>query len=79
MTDFESNLNIKHISSTLLTVAGNRGMLLKNVLEVADREIDGSPNCEFQWISTFKFVTPIYQHIILYSVGTLPSPKALRC
>ena len=44
MIDFETQLGIKHVSSTLTAIAVSRRMLVKHLLNVAERDIDGDAN-----------------------------------
>ncbi|KAI0033182.1 Rho GTPase activation protein, partial [Vararia minispora EC-137] len=44
MDDLESKLKIKHLSGALSAIAISRDKLLRHILEVADREIDGTLN-----------------------------------
>ena len=44
MVDFETQLGIKQVSSTLTAIAVARNMLLGHLLSVAERDIDGSSN-----------------------------------
>jgi hypothetical protein len=46
MSDFDSKLKIKHLAGSLSAIAVARDKLVDHILEVADREIDGTPNCK---------------------------------
>jgi hypothetical protein len=46
MTDFESKLRLKTISTQLLSLAVAKNVLIQQVFELADREVDGTPSCK---------------------------------
>ena len=52
VSDLDSKLEIKNISDHVISIAKARNILMKDILELADREVDGTPQCTF-------YVTPL--------------------
>lgn len=46
ISELESKLNIRSISSDLVAVSLAKESLLDNIMELADREVDGSERCK---------------------------------
>ncbi|KAI0073136.1 Rho GTPase activation protein [Panus rudis PR-1116 ss-1] len=44
LQDFEARLHLKSLSEPIMAVALSRNVLLDNILELADREVDGTPS-----------------------------------
>ena len=45
ISELESKLNIRNISSDLVAVSLAQDSLLGNIMELADREVDGTERC----------------------------------
>ena len=46
ISELESKLNIRNISSDLVAVSLAQDSLLGNIMELADREVDGTERCK---------------------------------
>lgn len=46
MSDFERRLQLRTISSQLMSVAIAKNVLVEHVKEYVDREVDGTPSCQ---------------------------------
>ena len=51
MVDLDTKFKIRQASSQLISIAVAKDILLLHVIGMADREVDGTPNCE----STISF------------------------
>lgn len=47
MRDIELELKMKHLSIELVSIAVAKDILSQSVSELADREVDGTPSCEY--------------------------------
>jgi hypothetical protein len=47
MGDLESKMQLKTISTQLMSIAVAKNTLIEQIFAIADREVDGSPHCRF--------------------------------
>ena len=45
VTELDTKLDIKNVSDHIIAIAKAKNTLMKNVMELADREVDGTPQC----------------------------------
>jgi hypothetical protein len=58
MIDLGSKFKVEQLSGQLISIAIAKNILLSNVFEMADREVDGTPSCEYT--SSFENHAVIY-------------------
>jgi hypothetical protein len=46
MGDLENKLQLKTISTQLMSIAMAKNTLIEQIFAIADREVDGSPHCK---------------------------------
>lgn len=46
MTDLESKLKLRNVSNHIISIAIAKNVLVDNIMELADREVDGTLTCE---------------------------------
>ena len=45
ISDLDTKLEVKNVSEHVIAVAKAKNCLVKNIMELADREVDGTPQC----------------------------------
>ena len=46
MRDLETRLKTKNVNQNIMSIAIAKNVLLENIMELADREVDGTQTCE---------------------------------
>ena len=46
MRDLETRLKMKNVNQNIMSIAIAKNVLLENIMELADREVDGTQTCE---------------------------------
>jgi hypothetical protein len=46
MSDFERRMQLKTISTQLMSIAVAENSLIEQIFVIADREVDGTPHCK---------------------------------
>lgn len=46
MGDLENRMQLKTISTQLMSIAVAKDSLIEQIFEIADREVDGTPHCK---------------------------------
>ena len=46
MRELETRLKMKNVNHNIMSVAIAKNVLLENIIELADREVDGTLTCE---------------------------------
>ncbi len=75
MVDLECKFKTKQVSGQLVSIAVAKNNLLVNVFEMADREVDQTPSCEFVTSSIEEPGFYGKKRTIHYFAETLSSPK----
>ena len=52
MRELESRLKMKNVNQNIMSIAIAKNALLDNIMELADREVDGTLTCEFPSVLT---------------------------
>lgn len=46
MRELETRLKMKNVNNNIMSIAIAKNVLLENIMELADREVDGTLSCE---------------------------------
>ena len=46
MRDLETRLKTKNVNQNIMSIAIAKNVLLENIMELADRDVDGTQTCE---------------------------------
>jgi hypothetical protein len=58
MGDLENKMQLKTISTQLMSIAVAKNTLIEQIFAIADREVDGSPHCKFNECRIAGYLTP---------------------
>ena len=47
MRELETRLKMKNVNQNIMSIAISKNAMLDNIMELADREVDGTLTCEF--------------------------------
>ena len=47
MQEFETRLKMKNVNQNIMSIAIAKNVLLENIMELADREVDGTLTCKW--------------------------------
>ena len=50
MRELETRLKMKNVNNNIMSIAIAKNVLLENIMELADREVDGTLSCEYQYL-----------------------------
>ena len=51
MQEFETRLKMKNVNHNIMSIAIAKNVLLENIMELADREVDGTLTCKLPYTS----------------------------
>lgn len=57
MGDLENQMQLKTISTQLMSIAVAKHTLIEQIFAIADREVDGSPHCKFNGCKVVNYLT----------------------
>ena len=57
MQEFETRLKMKNVNHNIMSIAIAKNVLLENIMELADREVDGTLTCKWPFTSRLERTT----------------------
>lgn len=47
----DTKLEIKNVADHIIAIANAKNVLIQNIMDLADREVDGTPQCQYHMTS----------------------------